>query len=107
VTVPIGHGRLRSNRMGFSNDVEEEDLIASVPRTIWSLSNAFTSAFKQLDPHTAVQGDNEAPDISGGYIPFYCLHARLPALHYAGRCGNIDRTFSAANSLKTRTGRGV
>lgn len=25
-------------------------------RTIWSLSNAFTSAFKELDPHPAIQG---------------------------------------------------
>src|SRR5260370_17254913 len=25
------------------------------PRTIWSLSNAFTSAFKELDPHPAIQ----------------------------------------------------
>src|SRR5260370_35558796 len=25
------------------------------PRTIWSLSNVFTSAFKELDPHPAIQ----------------------------------------------------
>ena len=30
------------------------------PRTIWSLSNAFTSAFKELDTDPAVQGDSEA-----------------------------------------------
>jgi len=26
------------------------------PRTIWSLSNAFTSAFKELDPISTIQG---------------------------------------------------
>jgi len=29
-------------------------------RTMWSLSNAFTSAFKKLDPGTAVQSDRKA-----------------------------------------------
>ena len=29
-------------------------------RTIWSLSNAFTSAFKELDSYPAVQGNSEA-----------------------------------------------
>jgi hypothetical protein len=33
-------------------------------RTMWSLSNAFTSAFKKLDPGTAVQGDGEAGRLS-------------------------------------------
>jgi hypothetical protein len=35
------------------------------PRTMWSLSNAFTSAFKKLDPISAVQGDGQSGRISG------------------------------------------
>jgi hypothetical protein len=35
------------------------------PRTIWSLSNAFTSAFKELDPDPAIQGDGQAGRIPG------------------------------------------
>ena len=34
------------------------------PRTMWSLSNAFTSAFKELEPIPAVQGDGEAGGLS-------------------------------------------
>jgi hypothetical protein len=29
------------------------------PRTIWSLSNAFTSAFKELGPHSTIQGHSQ------------------------------------------------
>jgi hypothetical protein len=35
------------------------------PRTIWSLSNAFTSAFKELDPIPTVQVDSQAGRIPG------------------------------------------
>jgi len=34
-------------------------------RTIWSLSNAFTSAFKELDPIPAVQVDGETGVVPG------------------------------------------
>jgi hypothetical protein len=49
------------------------------PRTIWSLSNAFTSAFKELESHPTVQGDSQAGRIPGGPV--------LPVvLTCAGRC---------------------
>jgi len=38
------------------------------PRTIWSLSNAFTSAFKELDPIPQFQGDGEAGRVPGGSV---------------------------------------
>ena len=38
------------------------------PRTIWSLSNAFTSAFKDLESHSPVQGDSQAGRISRGAV---------------------------------------
>ena len=34
------------------------------PRTLWSLSNAFTSAFKELDP-IPVQGNRQAGQLLG------------------------------------------
>ncbi len=37
-------------------------------RTIWSLSNAFTSAFKELRAYSSVQGDREGGRVSGGTI---------------------------------------
>jgi hypothetical protein len=36
------------------------------PRTIWSLSNTFTSAFKELEPIPQFQGDDEAGKVPGG-----------------------------------------
>lgn len=48
----------------------------------------------------------ENVDYFDTYTDFNPLHFRH-ASQYAGRCGNIDRTLSAANSLKTRTGRDV
>jgi hypothetical protein len=38
------------------------------PRTIWSLSNAFTSAFKELDPIPPIQGDSQAGRIPGSPV---------------------------------------
>ena len=38
------------------------------PRTIWSLSNAFTSAFKELGPIPQFQGDGEAGRVPGGSV---------------------------------------
>ncbi len=38
------------------------------PRTIWSLSNAFTSAFKDLEPIPAVQGYGQVGRIPGGPV---------------------------------------
>ena len=37
-------------------------------RTIWSLSNVFTSAFKQLDPDSSNQGHGEAGRILRGSV---------------------------------------
>ena len=37
------------------------------PRTIWSLSNAFTSGFKELDPFR-IQGDGQAGGVPGGPV---------------------------------------
>jgi hypothetical protein len=37
------------------------------PRTIWSLSNAFTSAFKEIDP-IPIQGDGETGRVPGGSV---------------------------------------
>ena len=38
------------------------------PRTIWSLSNAFTSAFKELESHSTIQGDGQAGRIPGSPV---------------------------------------
>jgi len=38
------------------------------PRTIWRLSNAFTSAFKELDAVLTIQGDGQAARIPGSPV---------------------------------------
>ena len=38
------------------------------PRTIWSLSNAFTSAFKELDPVPAIQCDSQIGRVPGSPV---------------------------------------
>ena len=38
------------------------------PRTIWSLSNAFTSAFKELDPDSTIQGNCQTGRIPGSPV---------------------------------------
>ena len=57
------------------------------PRTIWSLSNAFTSAFKELEPNPAVQGDSQARWIPG--VPL--LASFLMEHRGAGRNGDLLR----------------
>ena len=37
-------------------------------RTIWSLSNAFTSAFKELEPIPPIQGDSKIGRVSGDSV---------------------------------------
>ncbi len=58
------------------------------PRTIWSLSNAFTSAFKELDP-----GYGQAGRIPGG-----------PVLTFVLALGDVsaDRPFPTSNSTLLR-----
>src|SRR2546429_4799845 len=61
--LPILEGELdvpqhlarRVHDLYFNPQVEEFG-----PRTTWSLSNAFTSAFKESRPDSAVQGNREA-----------------------------------------------
>ena len=48
-----------AHRLYFEPQYEEFS-----PRTMWSLSNAFTSAFKKLDPVPAVQSHGQAGRIS-------------------------------------------
>ena len=55
------------------------------PRTIWSLSNAFTSAFKELDPGPAIQGDGQIRRIPGS-----------PVLTIVLACGAV--AFPTSNS---------
>jgi hypothetical protein len=50
-------------------------------RTLWSLSNAFTSAFKELEPISSVPGHRQTGGVSGGGVV---------AMHRCPECGSIS-----------------
>ena len=53
-------------------------------RTIWSLSNAFTSAFKELDPDSTIQGDSKAGRVPGDSllaVVLNCVWRYRPGRH--------------------------
>jgi hypothetical protein len=61
-------------------------------RTVWSLSNAFTSAFKELEPDSPIQGDGETRRVPGCSL----LHVVLTC-GGAGRAAAHDHAFLNAN----------
>jgi hypothetical protein len=66
--------------------IQLETLSPASLRRYWSLSNAFASAFKELDPIPSIQGDGQAGRVSAGAV-------LAVVLTYGGLGGRIFPSF--------------